>query len=60
VQKVGGSIPVRIKSKLPPVAFVVGVHHLMDRTGLVDPAQAKKDWVGYHVYLRHGTCLLAL
>jgi len=27
----------------------------MPRVGLVGPVSVQSDWVGYHVYLRHGT-----
>jgi len=34
---------------------LVSVHHLRHRAGLVGPVSVLRDWVGYHVYLRHGT-----
>jgi len=41
--------------KLTSVASLIGVHHLGTRAGLVDPVSVWGDWVGYHVYLQHGT-----
>jgi len=41
--------------KLAPVASLISVYHLRPRAGLVGPASVYSDWVGYHVYLRHGT-----
>jgi len=40
--------------KLTSVASLVNVHHLTAR-GLVSPVLVKCNWVGYHVYLWHGT-----
>jgi len=58
VRKVDVRTSGRVESKiekLAPVAFLVRVHHLRPRSGLVRPMSVKSDWVGYHVYLRHGT-----
>jgi len=46
--------PGQVKSKtekLTPVASLVSVHHLRAGAGLVSVS----DWMGHHVYLRHGT-----
>jgi len=48
----------RVKSKtekLAPVASPVSIYHLRSRTGLVDPVSVSSDWMGYRVYLWHGT-----
>jgi len=44
-----------VRLKLASVATQVSVHHLRSRTGLFGPVSVSSDWVGYHVYLRHGT-----
>jgi len=40
---------------LAPVASLVSVHHQRPRAGLVFPVSILNDWVGYHVFLRHGS-----
>jgi len=56
-EKVGVRTPGRVKSKiekLAPVASLVSDHHFRPRTRMVGPVSVKSNWVGYHVYLRHG------
>jgi len=55
-----GSNQCRINSKteiLTPVASLVSAYHLRLRERLVGPVSVESDWVGYHVYLRHGTSM---
>jgi len=41
--------------KLATVAFLVNIRHFRPRAELVGPVSVLSDWVGYHVYLWHGT-----
>jgi len=51
---VGGLIQKTKKLAPVNVPSLINVHHLIVRAGLVGLVSVLNDWMGYHVYLRHG------